>query len=996
MSGFSRSSYHRLLGCTVAVVCLSVAAPVMAQTRTFDIPAGDASRSIPAFAKQAGIQLLASARDVRGKRTNVVRGSHTVVEALTILLRDTGLETVGDTGGSGIITIRRRVTTAAASSSVGDAPVVQRNGFSEADGAPEVLVTGTRIRGKAPVGSELVTIDRRAIEQGGFTTTQQIAQSIPQNFLGGANENTGTATTGIGGGNAARGAGVNLRGLGQSSTLVLLNGDRPPLGGGTGTFADLSMIPASAIERVEIVPDGASAIYGSDAVAGVVNIIPRLNFKGAETTFRIGTADGDAQEYQASQLLGTRWSGGHAMIAYEFYKRDALHAGDRAFATDDQRASGGPDRRVAYASPGTIYAGGKTFAIPTGQNGAGLTAAQLTAGTVNTGNSQYMTDLLPDQRRHSVFGAVSQDLAPHLRIYAHGLLSIRNFDQALRSSADSRRTVPVTNPFYVDPIGTHQPVGVQYSFVRDLGAERYRGKVSAYGGTAGIAGELGQWSFDAHGTWGRQAEHYENINRVNSARLNAALADTNAATAYNLFGDGPSTNPATIAKVRGSVTSDYDGIVWSLTTRADGPLFALPAGDVRLAFGGDYRQDRYRQGTGTADASTLTPVPLTVAPLPGARTIKAAFGELLLPLLGGDTTLPLFHRLDLSVAVRAEHYSDFGSTTNPKVGANWEPFSGLTLRGSYGKSFHAPLSQEQRQDPGSMAIFAYAVPDPQSATGSSNVIVIRGNDPNLRPEKATTWSLGAELKPNFAPGFHASLTYFNVAYRDRIASIASQLTSYLVNRSVYASVSEYNPSAARVAALFASPIYLDLTGIPSTAPIVAVVDARTQNLSILKQSGIDFDVGYGFAAGSGRADLGLVGTHIFHIRQGLTVTAPLIDVLDTVGSPVDLRLRGHMTWSSARWDLATFVNYVGPYTNKTVSPASRVSSWATFDLNVGYKFGQANGVLKGVRVTFNASNLFDRDPPALTYIVGSNTNGYDPENASPLGRVVSLQVTKAW
>ncbi|MEG3146200.1 TonB-dependent receptor [Sphingomonas sp. RT2P30] len=942
--------------------------------RDYDLAEQDLGTALRTLASQSGEQLVVSTDLVAGLHAPALRGRYSFEAALAELLRGTGLTT----------------------SRVGGVLIVQRALASDPDEPAEVLVTGTRIRGKGPVGSELVVIDRRAIEQGGFTTAQQIAQSIPQNYLGGANENTATATTGVGGGNAARGAGVNLRGLGQSSTLLLLNGDRPPLGGGTGTFADLSMIPASAIERVEIVPDGASAIYGSDAVAGVVNIIPRLNFTGAESTVRIGTADGDAQEYLASQLLGTRWSGGHAMIAYEFYKRDALHAGDRAYANDDLRAFGGPDRRVAYASPGTIYAGGKTFAIPAGQNGVGLTAAQLTAGTVNTGNSQYMTDLLPDQRRHSVFAAVSQDLLPHLRIYAHGLLSIRNFDQAIRSSADTRRTVPVTNPFYVDPIGTHQAVGVQYSFVRDLGAERYRGKVTAYGGTAGIAGELGSWSFDAHGTWGRQAEHYDDINRVNTARLNAALADSNPATAYNLFGDGPSTNPATIAKVRGSVSTDYDGIVWSLTTRADGPLFVLPAGKVRLAFGGDYRQSRYRSGTGISDVSSLTPVPLAVTPLPGARKIKAAFGELLVPLFGGDTTIPLLHRLDLSFAVRAENYSDFGSTTNPKLGASWEPFAGLTIRGSYGKSFRAPLSQEQRQDPGSMAIFAYSVPDPQSATGASNIIVIRGNDPNLRPERAKTWSLGAELKPSVVPGFHASVTYFNVVYRDRIASIASQLTSFLVNRSVYAPVTESNPSAARVAALFASPIYLDLAGIPSTAPIVAVVDARTQNLAVLKQNGIDFEVGYGFGAAGGRADIGVVGTHIFHIRQGLTATAPLTNVLDTTGNPVDLHLRGRAAWSSARWDLAAFVNYVGPYTNKTVSPAARVSSWTTVDLNIGYKFGQASGLLKGVRLTFNASNLFDRDPPPVSYIVGTATNGYDPENASPIGRLVSLQVSKAW
>ena len=959
---------------------IAAATPAYAQNeaaRDYDIAPQNLGQALQQIALVSGRQVVAPSALTDGVQAPAVKGRYTAAEAIAVLLRGTALH----------------------AEPIGKTLVIQRDRSSENDepqDGNDILVTGTRIRGRAPVGSEMVTIDRRAIEQSGYTTTQQIAQSIPQNFAGGANENTGTASTGIGGGNAARGAGVNLRGLGQSSTLVLLNGDRPPLGGNTGTFADLSMIPSSAIERVEIVPDGASAIYGSDAVAGVVNIIPRLTFTGAETSFRIGTADGDAQEYQASQLLGTKWSSGRFMIAYEFYKRDALHAGDRHYATDDLRAFGGPDRRVAYASPGTIYAGGRTFAIPAGQNGVGLTAAQLTPGTTNTGNSQFMTDLLPDQRRHSVFAAASQELFPHLRFYARGLLSIRNFDQALRSSADSRRTVPVTNPFYVDPIGTHLPVGVQYSFVRDLGAERYRGKVTAYGGSAGLAADIGRWSIDAHGTWGRQAEHYDDINRVNTARLAVSLADTNPATAYNLFGDGPSTNPATIAKVRGSLSQDYDGIVWALTTRADGPLFALPAGEVRLAVGGEYRQDRYRPGTGVNDVSALTPIPLNVVPLQGPRTIKAAYGELLVPVFGQEAAIPLFRRLDLSAALRAENYSDFGNTTNPKFGFSWEPFAGLTIRGSYGKSFRAPLSQELRQDPGSMAIFAFTVADPQSTTGTSNLIVIRGNDPNLRPERATTWSLGADLKPAVLPGLHAGVTYFNVQYRDRIASIASQLTSYLVNRSVYAPVTEANPSAARVAELFASPIYLDLLGIPATAPIVAVVDARTQNLSVLNQTGIDFDLGYGFDAAEGRADVGVVGTHIFYIRQGLTATAPLTNILDTAGNPVDLRLRGHATWNSTHWNVAGFVNYVGGYTNKTVTPAQPVSSWTTFDLNVGYRFSRSDGAFKGVRVTFNASNLFDRAPPTIAYIVGQNTNGYDPENASPLGRLISLQITKAW
>ncbi len=968
------------LALSTAMVLVAPAAMAQAsEARDYDLPSqplGDALRQV---ALQSGRQVIVASELVDGLRAPALKGRYDVDTALEMLLRGTGLNAVR----------------------VGSTLVVQRvPAGGSADGADagssEILVTGTRIRGRGPVGVSVITIDRAAIDQNGFATTQQIAQSVPQNFAGGANENTSGSITGAGNGNSGRGSGVNLRGLGQTSTLLLLNGDRPPLGGVAGTFADLSMIPASAIERVEIVPDGSSAIYGSDAVAGVVNIVPRLNFRGAETSFRIGTADGDSQEYQFSQIFGTRWSSGNAVIAYEFYKRDRLRAADRAFATDDLRPFGGLDRRGNYASPGTIFAGGQSFAIPRGQNGVGLTPGQLTAGTINRGDSWYGVDILPEQRRHSLFAAFSQNLAPNLRFYAHGLATWRNFDQAVRSSSDARRTVPVTNPFYVDPIGTHQSVGVNYSFVRDLGNERQRGLVRAYGATAGLEATFGRWTVDAHGTWGRQAERYELLNRINTARLALALADTNPATAYNLFGDGPSTNKATIDSIRGYNKRDYNGTVWSATLRADGPLLALPAGDARLAIGGEYREDRYRDGATISYTSTLTPTTTPPAPLLDVRTVKGVYAELLIPVFGGDARLPGFHRLDFSAALRSEDYSDFGRTTNPKLGLTWEPFAGLSFRGSYGKSFRAPSFQELRQDPATMGYFAYAAADPQAPGGTSNILVIRGNDPNLRPERATTWTLGADLKPGFAPGFHAGVTWFNVDYRDRIASPAANLANFLVNRDIYAPIITANPSPARVAQLFDSPYYLDLFGIPRTATFVAEVDARLQNLSVVKQSGLDFDIGYALDLGGGRAELGAVGTWIFHIRQQLTPTAKAIDVVGTVGNPVDLRIRGKAVWTRGGFGAALFVNYVDGYTNKTTAAPERVRSWTTFDLNLSYRFERERGPLHGLRIALNATNLFDSKPPYVAYFVGTATSGYDPENANPLGRVVALQVTKSW
>ncbi len=979
-----------ILGKIAALALASTAMPLTAvpayaqgeAAQQFDLPSQDLGASLRQVALQTGKAVIAPTDMVAGLQAPALKGRYRPAEAIAQLLRGSGLHAVqvGET-----LVIRKDGTESAA-----------LNAGPGGEDEANVVVTGTRIRGQAPVGVTVITLDRKAMEEGGFSTTQQLVQSIPQNYGGGANEGTSGLLTAVGNGNTARGAGVNLRGLGQNSTLLLINGDRPPLGGAFGTFADLSIVPASVVERVEVVPDGSSAIYGSDAVAGVVNVVTRDRFRGAETSFRFGTADGDAQEYQFSQLFGVRWTGGHAVIAYEYYKRDNLAAGDRAYITEDLRPFGGADRRGNYATPGTIVAGGVNFAIPANQNGVGLTASQLTRGVINRGDGWFGVDILPEQQRHSLFVSLSQEIGSDLRFYARGLSTWRRFDQAIRTGVDSRRTVPVTNPFYVDPIGTRLPVGVNYSFSRDLGNERYRGEVHAYGGTAGLEASIGKWTVDVHGTWGRQVERYDYQNRVNSARLALALADTNPATAYNLFGDGPSTNAATIESIRGYTKRGWEGSVWSATLRADGPLFDLPAGPARLALGGEYREDRYRDGINLSYTSTLAPVALAGTPLPGARIVKSAYGELLLPVFGEDARIPLFRKLDLSAAVRAEDYSDFGRTTNPKLSFSWVPVGGVTIRGSYGKSFRAPGFTELRQDPGAVTYFAYPVVDPQSSTGTSNLMVLRGNDPNLRPERATTWTLGADIKPAMIPGLDASVTWFNIDYRDRIASVASGLTSFLTRRDIYEPILTFNPSATLVAELYASPYYSDLGGLPRTAPILAIADARTRNLSIVKQAGLDVDLGYAFDLAGGHAELGAVATYIARIEQQVTATSVPVNVVGTVGNPLDLRIRGRASWNSGGFGLALFANYADSYVNRTTATPEKVSSWTTFDLNLSYSFPRETGVLKGLRISLNASNLFDKDPPYVSYIVGALTTGFDAENASPIGRFVALQVTKSW
>jgi outer membrane receptor protein involved in Fe transport len=978
---------NRYIGLGVSAIGFAalLAPPALAQEVDridYDLPEQALSASVRDIGTRARIGIIAPAALLEGKTAPPLTGRYTARGAVEALLRGTGLQ-VSETSDFLIISALSQGAGRVAGSG-GRGPVVG----SEAPD-PEVVVTGTRIRGRAPVGADVTTIDRRDIEQSGYATAQELLRSLPQNFNGGPGEATaGVSVRNGASDNVNYGSGINLRGLGASSTLVLLNGARPPLGGFSGAFTDLSLIPLSAIERIEVLADGASALYGSDAVAGVVNLIPRTRFEGLEVSLGAGTADGDFSELRASAILGRRWSSGRVILSYEYYERGNLSASQRDFATDDLRPFGGPDYRNTYASPGTIVAGGRSFAIPDGQDGRALRREQLLPG-VNRGDSWAGTDLLPRQLRHAAYAHAEQSLG-RVTAFTDMLVAERRYIRIDRPTFSGRR-VPVTNPFYVDPIGTRQPVTVQYHFARDLGLERDSGRVRALGLAGGLTANFGAWAAEVRGTYGIQQERSLGENLVNSARLTLALADTNPATAFNLFGSGGSNNPETIAKVRGSSRSFYRYGLWSVTAKADGPLFALPAGDVRVAFGGEYREERFASRS-ISDVSALLPVE-DRTPFPNPRRIVAGYAELSVPIVSAANRIGGFERLDLSLAGRIERYRDFGTTRNPKIGISWSPLRGAVLRGTYGTSFRAPGFANLRQGPNSNLYFAIPLPDGAAPGGVTNALVLRGNQPELGPERATTWTAGFDLAPAFLPGLRLEATWFRTRYRDRITDPSSELFSFLRRRDVYGALITNNPPTATVASYYASPFFRDLFGVPASA-VNILIDSRSQNLAVVNQSGLDFDLGYRREVARGSFAAGLAGTRLFTFRQKITGEAPAAELLGTLGNPAKLRLRGRLLWSNDSFGAAAFVNHIAGYENRALAAPEPVSAWTTLDLQLSVNVRVADA--RRFRIALSASNLFDSDPPYVTNFNGLNAVGYDPENANPVGRLLSVQATASW
>ncbi|MEP9360023.1 TonB-dependent receptor [Sphingomonas sp. KR3-1] len=968
-----------LMAGAALTLCAAVPATAGYQAQIYDLPAQSLGDALRAVARSSGQSIIVPTDLVAGERAPALKGEFSPEAALAQLLAGTGL-------------IARRVGDALVIQRIGAESTQDAQGTGEGAGDQSIVVTGTRIRGRAPAGSAVTVIDRKAIDQSGYATAQQILQALPQNFGGGATE--ASYTTGRNGAdaNATFGSGINLRGLGPSSTLVLLNGERPPMAGFAGVFTDLSMVPVSVVERIEVLPDGASALYGSDAVAGVVNIVPRNTFRGLETSANIGSADGYRQ-VQASAIAGFAWNGGHAVLGYEYYDRGALAARERAYFSEDLRRFGLGDYRTAPGIVPVITAGGRTYVVPANQDGTHLTAADLVQGPGEKSDAWAGADALPAQRRHSLFASLDVGLADRLRFTAQGLFGSRQFDAKGRTFSNaSAVTVPVTNPFYVDPVGTHLPVRVAYSFLKELGAEGTRGTSEAIGGTAALHWTPGSWDVSLSATYGRQREDIEIYNIVNTAQLAAALADPNRTTALNVFGNGTANNPATLDKLRGYYFTGGTYTMWSAALRADGALLSLPAGDLRLALGAEHRRERYLDPASDYYRTTLTPI-VQPGSLNARRDVTAAYAELSAPLSGKSGTGLRIGQLDLSGAIRAERYSDFGTTVNPRVGLSWLPVDMVRLRGTFGTSFRAPSFTELQQGPGFTSYFAYPLADPAAPGGTTNALIIAGNDPDMGPERPTSWTAGLDFRPDASRGLTAQLTYFEIRYRDRITNPGAAAPTFLTNRAVYAALITMNPDPAVVAGYFASPFYANYFGIPASQ-VTAIIDARRQNLALQRQRALDFDLGYRFDLAGGAGEIGASGAYIFDYSQKLTETAPRISLVGTLGYPPAFKLRGRALYSNGGSGLAVFTNYLGGYSNNSTGPIQHVDSWLTFDVQLSHAF--RNGPLGKLRVALSVSNLLDADPPLTVAKSTLTTLGIDLENASPVGRMVSLQVSKQW
>jgi iron complex outermembrane receptor protein len=716
-----------------------------------------------------------------------------------------------------------------------------------------------------------------------------------------------------------------------------------------------------------------------------------------------------------------------------------MTAGDSPYLRQNLTPFGGIDNRANNGSaspagptlitstPGAAATTYGYYGIPAG-SGAGTTFSQLSA-TPNLLDSSDYSDYLGRQTRDQVAAFFNQNLTPWLDVYYEGFYTNRQtLTRNYQPGTGNTVIVCPSSPYYIKGVpvsgqtaqascGYAPGETIAYNPLTMVGQTYDKNPDDTWSHTAGFTAKGPfDWKAEGYFTYGfdKTCGICNYSNNPNASALSAQVS----AGAINPLSGAPLT-AAQLATFIGTNVQYSDNIMNDSVLKFDGPLFQLPGGLVRAAVGGEYSYDKQglKNGSNTnnAVASDNTFAINNIAS--AKRTVQSAFGEIYVPVVSSDNKVPFVKAFNVDAAIRYDHYSDFGGTTNPKVGGTWTVDDDLSLRGSWGTSFRAPYLTDT--NPYNFSAALIGVPFANiagSPVAPANPIAyqILGANPNLQPETATTWSTGLDYKPHWLPGLKFSTTYYSINYNNQIVSPntgdylntlqnAQLYSKYMIRVNnpascVNGNASTYDPVLANFIAknpaLYQVPIF-------GACAVNMILDAREQNAASTLQDGLDISANYSFSTKVGYWNLGASMTKILDDKLAPVAGAAQVSVLDTYNYPVSLRGRGQVGWSSGPWVVNLFINYVGSYTN-TVPLAGRsdstVPAWVTADFGITYSVPKDSQVkwLRGLRGSLNIQNFTDANPPLVLTQQGANYSAFDPSNANIFGREITFQLTKAF
>jgi iron complex outermembrane receptor protein len=879
---------------------------------------------------------------------------------------------------------------------------------SASQGDNNVVVTGSRIR-RDPLDQSqpVVFVDRADIDRTGLTSTADVLQRLPGS--GGAlnsrfNNSGNFGNPPDGGGVGAGAAEVDLRYLGSRRVLVLVDGLRYVNGAsasGVPGSVDLNSIPEGMIDRVEVLQGGASSIYGSDAISGVVNIITRQQQNGLLASAQLGVfgeGDGFQQNYSLSWGTGNNESGTRLVVGVNYSKQDEVSSADRSISLFPTPGTTACDASCSSGTPnGRFIVNGQnlTLIAPVLNRAPVLADYRNFSSPADRFNFAPFNLIQVPMERYGGFINFSQELGPNVNFRARAVYNRRNSaNQAaplpLFVGPDSGNgnlldniTIDATNPF--NPFGqlrsgrnldgTSNGQIPNYNFIGrrvvENGPRRYEQSVDTYYVSATLDGSfqwLGHdWYWDVNGVWGRNHAQQDVHGNFNAANLARALGPVAACTApcvpFNIFGGAGSITQAMLNYVAFEQHDESRQRIWDFSANLSGGLFDLPGGTASIAIGVEHRS---LSGSFDPDAVVAAGLGSDIPALPtsGSYHVNEAFAEVRLPLLG-DT--PGFHRLELTGAARYSDYSTSGSTTTFSAGINWEPVENLLFRGSWAEGFRAPSIGElfgtpsrfdqEVVDPcsgltaGSPAnIRANCIADGVPANNSyvqlnAQLPVITGGNVNLAPETSKSWGAGMVWRPSFVPRLSIEANYYNIAVDGAIAAIDAEV---LLGR-----------CASTGDALSCAAIDRSASG------QVTQIRGFLQNISRIETDGVDLTLLYRGGNGpAGTFNLTWTSTFLFnyHVTVPATTGTTQIDREGTEQGSPDQAFPKFKSTGIIDWTLHEIgASLTGRYIDG-VDEANGNRLNARFYTDIQLRWNP--GWLHGLGFAIGANNVFNVDPPA--------------------------------
>ncbi len=929
----------------------------------------------------------------------------------------------------------------------------------------EVVVTGSQIRGADVAGSLPVSVlNEDDIALTGAATGDELLRSIPQMGAVGFNEST---TTGV---NAARGDvnSINLRGLGTGNTLVLINGRRMVLHPGTQTenripvvTSNANIIPVSSISRLEVLRDGAAALYGSDAVAGVVNYILRDDYTEGELSVRYGASQGtDLDELSVNGGKGFEFNGGRTnlVLSGSYYTKNGTSATDRSYSRNsDLRGHfvGDPlfegdtsldNRSGTFQGWGVFdYDGvGRQHVRPNNlvtDSGGSLGPADcsyaldggvcLSSGSGDRAlrqNRNATRQLSPDSERINIGLNFSHELDGGAELYSELSYYQAEIDRVREQAgplSNGRFTVPAD--YYYNPLGPVTfadgrpnpnrlaPAGdpdvpdeglgfeLRNYVPYDTGLRDINVEDTSYRFVVGARGEWDDWDWDT-GVVYSEAETVDSTdNRVSSTLFQQSLL-LDTADAYNVFDGLNPTDPTSPFDPTPNAQSSIDPFLINVKRQSETSLalvdfkisnpsvFSLPAGDVGMAVGVEWREEDFTENRDDRSDGTITFTDQVTGELlnmsdivgssaspdaDGSRRVTSLFAEFLVPVL---RDLPLVQSLDFQLAVRHEDFSDVGSVTKPKFALSWYPVDWLQIRAAYSEGFRAP-NLTQLHIPAITVV--NTVNDP--VTGFSGGIEERrtGNE-GLEPEETENVSVGIVVTPS--DNLTLTIDYWEIE-QDGIVGLLNADNAVLLD-------SILRGQGSSLARLERDPVTLE--------PIV--FNDTFQNQELRETSGIDFSIAYTLDTSRGEFDLKFNGAYLQKFEQTPGAEQQIIidNGLAAAGAGDQLglndiprwRATSSASWRRNQWGAGLFVNYIHDVVDTSVAADSDtanpgaflpVDSFLSVDGSIDYRFEE--GFAEGARVRLGVKNMFDEQAP-----VTDEQMGYFGSLHSNRGRYIYLDV----